>query len=366
LESLGGRAADGVRGSSPGEALPRAPLPPLLLARLPGYRLAHDPGDQPRVILGLRPFQEAPRLYEDAAAAHPCALALETGGLLLLQPGESARVHGGSGRDAEIEDIGQARGRGVIRAGAMQGAARVDGAAAGGQGAGDGVAEIEPSTALQGVRAAVIIRGAMRQQRCAVGAGDKLHAAIGLAHILKRHPDADLLVIEIRVAESLVLMPRRLRTINGGLIERVIADELRLRPEELARNLEALTIKRRLAQTLLVIARHENLRELRRIRIVIRAGKVEVRPFIVPRPGVEEPLDDAADVNHIRLGGEVIHRHESPLAKLRQLPLAQQRRHPACGAVLRGIDYRNGGRHGGISLRGSQQPPRLERNPYLS
>ena len=91
-------------------------------------------------------------------------------------------------------------------------------AATGTQRASHGFRTIEIAATFQRVRVGIVICGAVYEDVATIRSGNKLHAAVFHAHVLKGHPDTKFPVDVIWLrAISLVLVPRRGRTAPSGL-----------------------------------------------------------------------------------------------------------------------------------------------------
>ena len=100
----------------------------------------------------------------------------------------------------------------------MKRAAVVYHAATGTQRASHGFRRIEIAATFQRVHVGIVIWGAVCEDLAAIRSGDKMHAAVFHADVLKGHPDTEFPIEVLWVrAISLVLVPRRGRTAPSGL-----------------------------------------------------------------------------------------------------------------------------------------------------
>ncbi len=122
------------------------------------------------------------------------------------------------GGQVECDDICPTWNIGPIRPRVMKRAPVVYRAATGTQRASHGFRTIEIAATFQRVRVGIVICGAVYEDVATIRSGNKLHAAVFHAHVLKGHPDTKfpIDVIWLR-AISLVLVPRRGRTAPSGL-----------------------------------------------------------------------------------------------------------------------------------------------------
>ena len=94
-----------------------------------------------------------------------------------------------------------------------------------------------------------------------VAAGQEDHAAIFQCRLLQGHPDAQRVVVQIRVPICLVLVPRRRSAHPGGLEDCVVARERDARPQKLLRDGAGVGLIQRLGQFRCVLARAKDLRQ---------------------------------------------------------------------------------------------------------
>jgi len=121
-------------------------------------------------------------------------------------------------------------------------------AATGTQGASHGFSTIEIAATFQRVHVGIVIWGAVYEDLAAIRSGDKLHAAVFHAPVLRGHPDTKFPIGGIWVrALSLVLVPRRGRTATSGLKYGVLKERGGLLAQQLFGNRKGVCAKQRVS-----------------------------------------------------------------------------------------------------------------------
>ena len=163
----------------------------------------------------------------------------------------------------------------------------------------------------------------MTPERAAVAAGDELHASHVARDVLQRHPEVraqDLPLQRVR----LVLVPRRGRAVEGGLVDGVIEAVLDVAPEQPLRERGAALEGQRVGQLRLEV---DGLIDLEnRARIVLLAAEVVRAPGA--RELVKAPVEarqQARDGLEIPGGGQARHDQEAEPLKSRDRLVGEDR-----------------------------------------
>ena len=181
----------------------------------------------------------------------------------------------------------------VVRTGPVERAPKMDRASACGQGASHRLCRVEAFVALESVNSRVVVRVPVGQNLLGMSPGDKLHASVEVTDRLQWHPEGQLAVLKARILERLILVPRRGRTDQRRLGERMIHVKPCLRSQDLTGNGRGISAKFSPLQLMGKVMRANNLRDARRVLIFFRASEIEVGTLVITNFLIEKADDDS-------------------------------------------------------------------------